>query len=248
MKPTSISRPRQGGFTFKQFFVAHDRCGMKVSTDGILLGAWAPVPTQGDLLDIGTGSGLLALMLAQRTTTSQAQFIDAIEIDCEAVQQAQANIGHSPWAERIRLWQDDFLSWDPPANRQYRLVICNPPYYQQGAGLRDAARARARDSAGLNHQLLLDRVAAIMHPQGKFCVVLPMIEGERLQSLALASGWAVEVCCQIAERADKPAHRVLFSFSLKPVTCSQQQLVIRDEQGEYSEAFKQLTADFYLAF
>ncbi|WP_313099643.1 methyltransferase, partial [Atlantibacter hermannii] len=105
--PTSKTQLRRDGFTFKQFFVAHDRCAMKVGTDGILLGAWAPVAGVKRILDIGTGSGLIALMLAQRTSDA---LIDAVEMDPQAAEQAAENAQASPWADRIHVHQADFLS------------------------------------------------------------------------------------------------------------------------------------------
>lgn len=121
---------RRNGFTFKQFFVAHDRCAMKVGTDGILLGAWAPVADVKRILDIGTGSGLLALMLAQRTDDNVP--IDAVELDSGAAMQAQENVAHSPWPHRITVHTDDIQRWAPRQTVRFDLIISNPPYYEPG--------------------------------------------------------------------------------------------------------------------
>lgn len=130
----STSVLRRNGFTFKQFFVAHDRCAMKVGTDGILLGAWAPVAGVKRCLDIGSGSGLLALMLAQRTDDSV--MIDAVELESEAAAQAQENIAQSPWAERINIHTADIQQWITQQAARFDLIISNPPYYQQGLSVR----------------------------------------------------------------------------------------------------------------
>lgn len=111
---------RRNGFTFKQFFVAHDRCAMKVGTDGILLGAWAPVADVKRILDIGTGSGLLALMLAQRTDDNVP--IDAVELDAGAAMQAQENVAHSPWPHRITVHTDDIQRWAPRRSGSRRVT------------------------------------------------------------------------------------------------------------------------------
>ena len=120
---------RRDGFTFKQFFVAHDRCAMKVGTDGILLGAWAPVAGVKRILDIGTGSGLQALILAQRT--EEHVTIAAVELDPQASRQASENAADSPWAERIRVECADVLTWAPEQTARYDLIVSNPPYIDE---------------------------------------------------------------------------------------------------------------------
>jgi tRNA1Val (adenine37-N6)-methyltransferase len=115
---------RRDGFTFKQFFVAHDRCAMKVGTDGILLGAWAPVAGVKRILDIGTGSGLVALMLAQRT--EEHVTIDAVELDAQAAEQASEN-GRIAWAARMKVECADVLAWAPEQTARYDLIVSNPP-------------------------------------------------------------------------------------------------------------------------
>ncbi len=136
MSQSKFALPRNG-FTFKRFFVAHDRCAMKVGTDGILLGAWAPIAGVKHVLDIGAGSGLLALMLAQRT--GDDVHVEAVELDEEAAAQARENALASPWASRIEVWQADIHQWQPSQTRRYELIISNPPF-----AMRDlAARAGA---------------------------------------------------------------------------------------------------------
>ncbi len=131
---------RRNGFTFKQFFVAHDRCAMKVGTDGILLGAWAPVADVKRILDIGTGSGLLALMLAQRTDDNVP--IDAVELDNGAAMQAQENVAHSPWPHRITVHTDDIQRWAPRQTVRFDLILSNPPYYEPGVECATPQRVR----------------------------------------------------------------------------------------------------------
>ncbi|MDE5207319.1 methyltransferase [Citrobacter amalonaticus] len=135
--PQSTSVLRRNGFTFKQFFVAHDRCAMKVGTDGILLGAWAPVAGVKRILDIGTGSGLLALMLAQRT--DESVIVDAVELDSDAAVQAQENVADSPWADRVSVQAEDVQSWAERQTIKYDLIISNPPLLRAGCRVRDTA-------------------------------------------------------------------------------------------------------------
>lgn len=141
MSQSKFALPRNG-FTFKRFFVAHDRCAMKVGTDGILLGAWAPIAGVKHVLDIGAGSGLLALMLAQRT--GDDVHVEAVELDEEAAAQARENALASPWASRIEVWQADIHQWQPSQTRRYELIISNPPLFCRRRAMRDlAARAGA---------------------------------------------------------------------------------------------------------
>lgn len=160
----STSVFRRNGFTFKQFFVAHDRCAMKVGTDGILLGAWAPVAGVKRCLDIGAGSGLLALMLAQRTDDSV--MIDAVELESEAAAQAQENINQSPWAERINVHTADILQWITQQTVRFDLIISNPPYYQQGVECATSQREQARYTTTLDHPSLLTCAAECITEEG----------------------------------------------------------------------------------
>lgn len=242
------SPPRRGGFTFKQFFVGHDRCGMKVSTDGVLLGAWAPLPVTRRVLDIGTGSGLLALMLAQRLHAEDAPFeIDAIDIDRSAVQQAQENCENSPWKAHFNVWQQDLLTWDTSSAQRYGLIICNPPYFEHGKSYRDAQRERARDSRTLDHPSLLQQVANLLTEDGFFSVILPTQEAEQFAEYARSAGWILSQRCDVSEREGRPAKRRLMTWRRCPVKGAAQRLVIRDDQGQYSTEFQCLTKEFYLA-
>lgn len=155
---------RRDGFTFKQFFVAHDRCAMKVGTDGILLGAWAPVAGVKRILDIGTGSGLQALMLAQRT--EEHVTIDAVELDPQAARQASENAADSPWAERIRVECADVLTWAPEQTARYDLIVSNPPYFTPGVECGTPERERARYTGSLDHKALLTSAAELISEEG----------------------------------------------------------------------------------
>ncbi|MBT0720232.1 methyltransferase [Rosenbergiella collisarenosi] len=247
---TSISSPlRRGGFTFKQFFVGHDRCGMKVSTDGVLLGAWAPLPAIRRVLDIGTGSGLLALMLAQRLSLEDTAFeIDAIDIDNLAVEQAIDNCTYTPWRASIRVEQQDFLTWDRSSSPKYGLVICNPPYFEQGKDYRDVQREKARDSRTLGHRDLLRQVADVIADNGFFSLILPQQEAQRFEELAHQEGWMLHQQCEVRERINTPVKRVLMTWCRHTHRCQRGQLIIRDPQDDYSADFKSLTQQFYLAF
>ncbi|GLR10418.1 tRNA1(Val) (adenine(37)-N6)-methyltransferase [Mixta theicola] len=235
---------RGNGFTFKRFFIAHDRCAMKVGTDSILLGAWAPVAQAARILDIGSGSGLLALMLAQRTSETVA--IDAVELDGDAAAQAAENVARSPWAQRIHIHQADILDWAMRQERRYSLIVSNPPYFTPGPACASSARDKARATHTLHHESLLHCAEMLIGEDGFFCLVLPEEEGKRFVSMALARGWHLRFRNDVAENSTRLPHRVLLGFSPAAGELLQERMVIRGPDQRYSPAFCSLTQDFYL--
>lgn len=243
-KPPGRPALKRNGFTFKQFFVAHDRCAMKVGTDGILLGAWAPVANVRRVLDIGSGSGLIALMLAQRTPDFVE--IDAVELDAAAAHQAQENISQSPWPARIKQHQQDVLSWAEHCEKRYSLIVSNPPYYASGVACATPERAIARSTGTLEHHELLRCAQMLIEEDGFFCVVLPETQGRQLITLAREDGWYLRFRIDVAEYAHRPPHRVLLGFSPTAGETLLERLAIRNEDTHYSDAWCSLTHDFYL--
>lgn len=242
--PQSTSVVRRNGFTFKQFFVAHDRCAMKVGTDGILLGAWAPVADVKRVLDIGTGSGLLALMLAQRT--DESVIIDAVELDATAAEQAQENILQSPWAHRVTVHCEDVVQWVPRQTVRFDLIISNPPYYEQGVECATPQREQARYTTTLDHQTLLANATECITEEGFFCVVLPEHIGNTFTQQALSMGWHLRLRTDVAETEARLPHRVLLAFSPQAGECFSDRMVIRGSDQRYSESYTALTQAFYL--
>lgn len=242
--PQSTSVLRRNGFTFKQFFVAHDRCAMKVGTDGILLGAWAPVAGVKRVLDIGTGSGLLALMLAQRTDESVT--VDAVELDSDAAAQAQENVAQSPWWDRVNVQADDVLHWAERQTVKYDLIISNPPYYEQGVECVTPQREQARYTTMLDHSALLATATGLITEEGFLCVVLPENIGNSFTQQALNMGWHLRLRTDVAETEARLPHRVLLAFSPKKGECFSDRLVIRGPDQRYSEGYTALTQAFYL--
>lgn len=234
----------RNGFTFKQFFVAHDRCAMKVGTDGILLGAWAPVTHPRRILDIGTGSGLLALMLAQRAQPGVQ--IDAVELDASAAQQARENVAASPWAGQIHVHEDDIDHWSRQQLPRYDLIISNPPYYEPGVACATDAREMARYTGSLDYAALLRCAARNITEEGFFCVVLPQLQGEQFIDLACEQGWHLRLRTDVCEMEERPSHRVLLGVSPAGGECFHDRLVIRGPDQQYSPEFCALTGGFYL--
>lgn len=235
---------RRDGFTFKQFFVAHDRCAMKVGTDGILLGAWSPVAGVKRILDIGSGSGLVALMLAQRT--DQHVTIDAIELDALAAIQAAENASESPWADRVQVECADILVWAAEQTARYDLIVSNPPYYEPGIECATPQRDQARYTGSLGHEALLTCAANLISEEGFFCVVLPEATGNTFIEKAVSIGWNLRLRTDIADTEGRTPHRVLLALSPKEGECFSDRMVIRGPDQLYSEDYTALTQAFYL--
>ncbi|WP_423804385.1 tRNA1(Val) (adenine(37)-N6)-methyltransferase [Obesumbacterium proteus] len=220
---------------------------MKVGTDSILLGAWADVSDiTGKILDIGSGSGLLALMLAQRTTDSVQ--IDAVELDDNAALQATENFAQSPWASRMALHHSALQSFAAQTPSRYDLIITNPPYYQPGVECRNASRGTARYTSELSHQTLLKHARTLASDKGKMAVVLPCDISVDFIELAAREGWFLLQHTEVTEFAHRAAHRALMLFGLEPATQQSDRLIIRDEHNAYSNDFRELTKAFYLFF
>jgi tRNA1Val (adenine37-N6)-methyltransferase len=220
---------------------------MKVGTDSILLGAWADVSDiTGKILDIGSGSGLLALMLAQRTTDSVQ--IDAVELDDNAALQATDNFAQSPWAARIALHHCALQSFTAQTPSRYDLIITNPPYYQPGVECRNASRGTARYTSELSHQTLLKHARTLASDKGKMAVVLPCDISVDFIQLAAREGWFLLQHTEVTEFANRAPHRALMLFGVEPASPQSDRLVIRDERNAYSDDFHELTKAFYLFF
>ncbi|WP_080950957.1 methyltransferase [Obesumbacterium proteus] len=220
---------------------------MKVGTDSILLGAWADVSDiTGKILDIGSGSGLLALMLAQRTTDSVQ--IDAVELDDNAALQATENFAQSPWASRMALHHCALQSFAAQTPSRYDLIITNPPYYQPGVECRNASRGTARYTSELSHQTLLKHARTLASDKGKMAVVLPCDISVDFIQLAAREGWFLLQHTEVTEFAHRAAHRALMLFGVEPALQQSDRLIIRDERKAYSNDFRELTKAFYLFF
>lgn len=227
-------------FQCRQFYLKDDRCAMKVSTDSLLLGSWvAAEPTASRILDVGTGCGILALMMAQRTS-EQAQ-IQAIEIDSKAFQQAQDNIAASPWPEKVQCAQADCFVWQP--QKPVDLIVCNPPYFTEQLASQHEQRRLARQGT----QPLtawLTRMTAWLSPRARIAWILPLTMETRLEA---PSELSLRRRCEVATVVGKPAKLVLLEWTNETVECRHESLSIRTADGNYTNEFRQLTNAFYLA-
>ncbi len=242
------------GFQCKQFFVAHDQCAMKVGTDALILGAWASLPATGPILDIGAGSGILSLMLAQRSLGLQA--ITAIELDSAAAQQATANVQRSPWPATVRVIKGDILTYQTA--ERYALIVSNPPFFQASLPSPDAARQQARHNDSLPFAALLHKAADLLAEGGEFSLILPPDSATVFCQLALNSGLQLQRSTSVYAQPGKPLRRLLLSFrramaqpdgaTVANYTLPDDELMIQQDRGSYSEQYRQLLKDFYLKF
>lgn len=233
------------GFQCKKFYVAHDQCAMKVGTDGLLLGAFAPLPPPGrPILDIGAGSGLISLMLAQRSGGANA--IDAIELDNTAALQAATNVANSPWPTAVQLIKGDILTYQ--SNKRYSLIVSNPPFFQQALPASDVRRHQARHTDSLPFAGLLKKAKELLVDEGVFSLVLPQVSAEIFCALAQKQGWFIDTYCAVKTTPNKPAQRALLCLSMKPCVLTEYQLTISQADGSYSQDYKALLKDFYLKF
>lgn len=227
-------------FHLKQFSIQGGQAGMAVSTDGILLGAWAAISDHSQILDIGTGTGLLALMSAQRTQNSH---ITAIDIDDAAIIAASLNCQKSPWPSRIQVKQSSLQGFEP--NTQYDHIVCNPPYFNSGETSQWQARATARHTQTLSHQDLLSSCGRLLKPTGNASFILPKAEGDLFIQKAQQAGWQVSRLCQVNTTQQKPSYRLLFTL-VKYSTETRHSTLTIHQDGGYSPEFIALTQDFYL--
>ena len=232
------------GFRFRQFSVRHDRCAMKVGTDGVLLGAWAPGGRS--ILDIGTGTGLIALMMAQRFPEAH---VTGIDIDGDAALQARENAADSPFGPRIEVAHSSLAGFvaaaSPPLS--FDSIVCNPPFFLHSLKNPDARRSVARHADSLPFADLFRGVAALLAPSGVFSAIVPAEVFEAFTAEASIAGLFVSRLTRVRTTPRKPPKRSLVAFSrLRPDTLAEEECVMSRADGSRSEWYRGLTAEFYL--
>ncbi|MDR1415735.1 MAG: methyltransferase [Odoribacteraceae bacterium] len=228
-------------FNFKQFTIHQERCAMKVGTDGVLLGAWADLDGASRVLDVGSGSGLIALMAAQRAPEA---IVHALEIDGEARAQAGENIAGSPWADRVALPGEDVRRFQPPF--PYDTLLCNPPFFIRSTRSRLPGRSIARHCLTLTHEELLESAARLLTARGTLQVVLPVPEAERFTRLAATGGWHVNRLARVLPNPGKDPKRLLLTLSREEKSTIEETIIIEIARHAYHESFVALVRDFYL--
>lgn len=245
-----VSKP----FTFKQFKIEQDRCAMKVGTDGVLLGAWADVAQAKKILDIGSGTGIIAIMLAQRTDQNTSEnspnFVHAIEIDDAAFLQSQENMQISPFADRLSAFHNSIQDFAKTTDTRYDLIVSNPPFFTGGTFSSNQDKTNVRHTVKLPHGDLLHATRHLLDKEGKFCVILPLIEGLRFVEIARTYGFYLTKMTEVLTLANKPVERLLLQFEVHPKPLFKDELIIQnsDTRNDYTEGYKNLTKDFYPTF
>lgn len=230
-------------FRFKQFEIWHDRCAQKVGTDGVLLGAWADLKQSKHILDVGTGSGLIALMAAQRA--SEAEVV-GIEIDPDAARQASENAQRSPFSERITITQSDVRDFHSPL--AFDCILSNPPFFTEETRPPVSERAIARNTATLTFVELIAAVGRLLAADGRFHVVLPSSAVAGFVALCLERNLRLERQCLVSTVAGKAPKRSLLTFmsGMPPSPPLVEQLVLQTPDGRRTEAYQRLASSFYL--
>lgn len=231
-------------FTFKKFSVNQDRCAMKIGTDGVLLGAWTPlINNPFNVLDIGAGTGILSLMLAQR---SNAEQIDAIEIDEDAYEQCVENFEASPWGDKLFCFHaglDEFV--DEPED-EYDLIISNPPFYTDDYKSDNTSRDLARFEDALPFEELIEAAALLLSDNGIFSVIIPYKEEERFVSLCKELDLFPLKITRVKGTPTTEIKRSLLAFCRIEQTPLIDELVIEISRHNYTPEYIELTKDFYL--
>jgi len=245
-------------FSFKQFHIDDKQCGMAVSTDGVLLGAWAALSYAHRILDIGAGSGLLSLMAAQRSLVNSQ--ITAVEVDLAAANACQYNIEQSPWAAKVKLFNLSIQQF----RQQYLLdnidlfdhIVCNPPYFEHGPQAIGHARATARHTHSLSFADLLHAISLLLAPQGLASIILPQQSVASFATQLAQSDLIIMTRINVASVEGKVPNRALLALghsatedhyhSSSYPNNPYQTMFIRDKQGQYSQAMADLCREFYL--
>jgi tRNA1Val (adenine37-N6)-methyltransferase len=238
--------PRNSYFQFKQFRIVQQRSAMKVGMDGVLLGAWTNASDVNRILDIGTGTGLIALMLAQKNASAQ---IDAIEIERDACEEAVFNVRQSDWKDRIGVHCQSFQEFVAETNTKYNLIVSNPPFFSNGVKAPAEIRAKARHANALPLDVLISGAAKLLNENGRITLILPAEQLQKVENLAKINRLSLSRVCRVKPNPAKSDFRILVELTNKPVALQDEKLMIEFEQHhDYTPEYRELTKDFYLKF
>lgn len=215
---------------------------MKVGTDAVLLGAWVAIANAKTILEVGAGSGVISLMLAQRTSPEAT--LTTIEIEKDDAGQAQENVARSPWPEKIKVVHQSFQEFS--SHQKFDLIISNPPYFINSHLPPSAKRSVARHTNSLSYPELIAKAKQLLGPSGRLAVVLPFEEGKYFQARAKESGLHVIRQLAFYSRQGKPQERWLFEFAFAPEEFTIETLILHGKGEDWSDDYKMLTKDFYL--
>ncbi len=232
-------------FEFKKFKISQDKAAFKVTTDACILGAYVNTLNPGFICDIGTGTGVIALMLAQKFTNAK---IDAVEIDNLSAKQAQENVDSSPWTSRISVINENIQDFSDNSKRKYSLIVCNPPYYEDFLKSKDQRNNLTKHNIKISIKDLAKSINDLLIDHGQFYTILPPFSLKKLKAELEIYEIGIFDKLDIYSKLEKPLYRNIGGFSRKPTVMIKNKLYISDENGDYSEGLKKLLRDYYLAF
>jgi tRNA1Val (adenine37-N6)-methyltransferase len=232
-------------FEFKKFKIYQDRSAFKVTTDACILGAYVNVLNADSICDIGTGTGIIALMLAQKFPGTK---IDAVEIDNLSAIQAGENIHASPWPERITVFNQSIQDFSVNKKRRYNLIVCNPPYYEEHLRSKDNRNNLTRHNFKLSIKELANSINILLSDGGIFYTIMPPFSFCKLQEQLERFDIRLFDKLGIHSKLKKPPYRNIGGFSRKPDDMKENTLIISNDNGVYSNNLKKLLKDYYLEF
>ena len=232
-------------FNFKQFSIKQDRCAMKIGTDGVLLGAWTPIENNPfSILDIGAGTGIIALMLAQR---SNAEQIDALEIDEEAYEQSVDNFENSSWSDRLFCFHAGLDEFVEEPEDEYDLIVSNPPFYTEDYKSENEQRDLARFADAMPFEDLIEAAALLLSENGIFSVIIPFKEEEHFLALAAAYELHPLKITRVKGTPTTEIKRSLLALSRNEISnVPLDELIIETSRHQYTPQYIELTKDFYM--
>jgi len=231
-------------FKFKQFTIRQDKCAMKIGTDGVLLGAWANLEHDpNSILDIGAGTGVIALMIAQRC---DSKVIDAMEIDDRAYEQCVDNFENSPWSDRLFCYHASIEEFANEVDEKYDLIISNPPFYSDDFKSQNKQRDLARFSDAMPFEHFIESISKLLSDDGRFSVIIPFKEEESFIALALDVNLFANSILRVKGNSASAIKRSLIAFSFKEQKVKTEELIIETSRHKYTQDYINLTKDFYL--
>ena len=232
----------EDSFHFRQFCIHQDKCAMKVGTDAVLLGSWIKTGTAKRILDIGTGTGVIALMLAQKSNA----MIDAIDIDENAWLQSKQNFISSPWFDRMHSRHISFQCLVEEQPESYDLIVTNPPYFHHASKPIIPSRLNARHNEALTFDDLVSGVKKLLTPAGKFCLILPAKEGMEFLDKAQVNSLFCHHLVRVKTKADKCEKRFIMEFGFRFGLLTEEEIILQREDSAFTEDYINLTQDYYI--
>lgn len=229
-------------FRFKQFNIKQDKTALKVGTDSVILGSYANYKKSENILDIGTGTGILALMAAQKSDA----IIDAVEIDKNSYNQSLDNFHNSKWYHRINGFHTSIQEFTMSCQKKYDTIISNPPYFSNSTKSANSAKITARHTDSLSYKNLCESVSSLLNESGKFYLILPFEKYSEFRWIAFDYNLFCESALLIKPSVNKETNLIVMRFGRFIKETEKEILTIRDKTGEYTEEFKKFTEEFYL--